>query len=171
MRKIVMTGVAAALALGLTACGNVGDTKSAATPAAPTPPAAPTASQGPGGTSAPSGAATPGGASTPTTPGGSDAPTVRHSPLAQPGGKPAKEAWGRLRYVAPGKFSVGNVIFFTATDTVVYVAGGTCPDGTPPPADVSRCSVDGFDEWVRAAPHNAVVRFSGQAATMIRETQ
>ncbi|WP_242907812.1 hypothetical protein [Actinomadura terrae] len=174
MRKIVMTGAVAALALGLTACGNVGDTESAATPAAPTAPTAPQRPGGtstPGGTAAPSGPATPGGASTPRTPEGAGAPTVRHTPLAQPGGERAKEAWGKLRYLAPGKFTVGNVVFFTATDTVVYVAGGTCPDGTPPPADVSKCSIDGFDEWVQAAPHNAVVRFSGQAATMIRETQ
>ncbi|MBO2461427.1 hypothetical protein J4709_27980 [Actinomadura sp. LCR2-06] len=95
---------------------------------------------------------------------------VRHTPLAQPGGQQVKSKWGTLRYLAPGKFLVGNIGFFVANDTVLQVAGGTCPDGSTP-SDDSKCSIDGLDEWVQAAPHNAVVQFSGQAATLIRETQ
>ncbi|GAA4335673.1 hypothetical protein GCM10023178_48970 [Actinomadura luteofluorescens] len=73
--------------------------------------------------------------------------------------------------LAPGKYTVGNVAFFTTTDTVVYVAGSTCPDGSPTPPDVSKCTVDGLDQWAKAAPHNASVRFSGQTAVRITETQ
>lgn len=73
--------------------------------------------------------------------------------------------------MAPGKFSVGDTVFFTATDTKLIVAGGTCPDGTDTPPDVMKCSMDGFGEWVKAAPHNASVHFSGQAATLIQERQ
>jgi hypothetical protein len=174
MRKIVITGVAAALALGLTACGGNGDGKTAAaTPSAPAgfpsaPESAPPATPEP---SAPSTPSTPGGASTPQGSGGQGAPVVQHTPPAPQGGGQITTKWGRLRYLAPGKFLVGNVAFFTADDTVLYVAGGTCPDGSPTPPDVMKCSLDGFDRWVQAAPHNASVRFSGQAAVRITETQ
>ncbi|MFD0537682.1 hypothetical protein ACFQY7_31905 [Actinomadura luteofluorescens] len=53
----------------------------------------------------------------------------------------------------------------------MYVAGSTCPDGSPTPPDVSKCTVDGLDQWAKAAPHNASVRFSGQTAVRITETQ
>lgn len=142
MRKLLITGVAAVLALGLTACTGNGDDGSS-TPF--------------DSASAPSDASTPGGVSTP-------------SDVSTPGGQQITSKWGQLRYLAPGKFTVGDVVFFTATDTVLYVAGSTCPDGTTPP-DESKCSIDGFDAWVQEAPHNAVVEFSGQAATLIRETQ
>jgi hypothetical protein len=56
-------------------------------------------------------------------------------------------------------------------DTVLYVARGTCPDGSPSPPDVSGCSIDGFDQWVQAAQNNATARFSGHAAVRITETQ
>jgi hypothetical protein len=81
-----------------------------------------------------------------------------------------KPVWGQLRYMAPGKFIVGDIAFFVSDDTAVYVAGGECPDGSTPPDD-SKCSVTGLDDWAKAAPHNVTVRFSGQVATMIRETQ
>ncbi|MES9605601.1 hypothetical protein [Actinomadura sp. NPDC000929] len=169
MRKIMITGMAAALALGLTACG--GDGGSAA--ASPSSPAA--SAPAPSESSTPDGGSTPGGPSTPQGPGGSGTPGGRHTPLAQQGGqqggRQVTTKWGPLRYLAPGKYTVGNVAFFTATDTVVYVAGGTCPNGAPTPPDVSKCSVDGLDEWVKAAPHNASVRFSGATATRITETQ
>ncbi|HEU5023658.1 MAG TPA: hypothetical protein VFV01_01930 [Spirillospora sp.] len=172
MRKIVITGVAAALALGLTACGGNGDGKTAA--AAPSSPGgsapAPTETSTPG-TPAPSAPSTPGGASTPQGSGGQGAPVVRHTPPAPQGGQQITTKWGRLRYLAPGKYLVGNVAFFTTDDTVLYVAGGTCPDGSPTPPDVMKCSLDGFEQWVKAAPHNASVRFSGQAAVRITETQ
>ncbi|GGT59010.1 hypothetical protein [Actinomadura citrea] len=164
MRKIVITGVAAALALGLTACGGNGDGNSAAAPSSP-------ASSAPSESSTPDGGSSPGAPSTPQGSGGSGAPGGRRTPLAQQGGQQITTKWGPLRYLAPGKYTVGNVAFFTATDTVLYVAGGTCPNGTPTPPDVSKCSVDGLDQWVKASPHNAAVRFSGQTATRITETQ
>ncbi|GAA0961383.1 hypothetical protein [Actinocorallia libanotica] len=153
MRKLLITGVAAVLALGLTACTGNGDDGSAS----------PSSSTPFDSASAPSDASTPGEVSTP-----SDASTPGE--VSTPGGQQITSKWGQLRYLAPGKFAVGDVVFFTATDTVLYVAGSTCPDGTTPP-DESKCSVDGFDAWVQEAPHNAVVEFSGQAATLIRETQ
>ncbi|MFC5745036.1 hypothetical protein [Actinomadura rugatobispora] len=157
MRKIVITGVAAALALGLTACDGNGPAAAPSSPAGSAP--------------APSDNSTPrGGTSTPEGSGDSGAPAVQRTPLAQQGGQQIKSQWGRLRYMAPGKFAVGDVVFFTAEDTVLYVAGSTCPDGIRPPG-ASKCSMAGFDDWVKAAPHNATVRFSGQAATLIRETQ
>ncbi|QKG23870.1 hypothetical protein [Actinomadura verrucosospora] len=165
MRKIVIGGLAAALALGLTACGSNGG-GAAAAPSSPagSPPASSEPTQTP--TSTP-GASTPSEPSAPRSPG---APVVRHTPLAQPGGQQVKSKWGTLQYLAPGKYLVGNIGFFVANDTVLQVAGGTCPDGSAP-SDDSKCSIDGLDEWVQAAPHNAVVQFSGQAATLIRETQ
>lgn len=168
MRKILITGVAAALALGLTACGGNGDGRTAAAPSSPAgSPAAPSESSSPG-TPAP---ATPGGASTPQGSGGQGAPVVRHTPPAPQGGRQIITKWGRLRYLAPGKFIVGDVAFFIANDTVLYVAGGTCPDGSPTPPDVMKCSTDGLDQWAQAAPHNVSVRISGQAAVRITETQ
>jgi hypothetical protein len=172
MRKIVISGVAAALALGLTACGGNGDGRTAAAPSSPGGSApAPSETSTPDGTATPSSPSTPGGTSTPQGSGGQGAPVVRHTPPAPQGGQQITTKWGRLRYLAPGKFLVGNVAFFTADDTVLYVAGGTCPDGSPTPPDVMKCSLDGFDQWVQAAPHNASVRFSGQAAVRITETQ
>ncbi|WP_106396549.1 hypothetical protein [Actinocorallia populi] len=149
MRKILITGVAAVLALGLTAC--TGDDGSAAPPSS----SSFDSESAPSDTSAPD---------APSSPSGSE------TPQEQPVGQQIASKWGQLRYLAPGKFIVGDIVFFTATDTVLYVAGGTCPDGTTPPDD-SKCSIDGFDAWVQDAPHNAVVEFSGQAATLIRETQ
>ncbi|MEW2354577.1 hypothetical protein [Spirillospora sp. NPDC029432] len=164
MRKIVFTGMAAALALSLTACDGTATGDSAAPP-----PASAGAS-----TPAPSESSTPGGgdASTPkaSSPEGAGTPEAQEPPSETPGGQQIKEKWGRLRYLAPGKFTVDGVAFFTANATVLYVAGDTCPDGSKP-AGVSKCNMDGFETWVQAAPHNAVVKFSGQAATLIRETQ
>ncbi|ROO90582.1 hypothetical protein EDD29_8313 [Actinocorallia herbida] len=160
MRKILITGVAAVLALGLTACnGEVDGGSAAAPPSAP----APSGTATPGEISTPDAPSAPSGTSTPQNPGGSDTSSEQQ-------GQQITEKWGTLSYLAPGKFLVGDVAFFTATDTAFYVAGGTCPDGTVP-ADESKCSLDGFDEWVQNAPHNAVVEFSGQSATLIRETQ
>ncbi|MEV3923941.1 hypothetical protein [Actinomadura coerulea] len=166
MRKIVITGMAAALALGLTACGGSGDGNSAAAPSSPA-----SSAPAPSGSSTPDGGSTPSGPSTPQGSGGSGTPGGRHTPLAQQGGQQITTKWGPLRYLAPGKYTVGNVAFFTATDTVVYVAGGTCPNGTPTPPDVSKCSIDGLDQWAQASPHNVNVQFSGQTATRITETQ
>ncbi|MFI6515667.1 hypothetical protein ACIBF1_08930 [Spirillospora sp. NPDC050679] len=166
MRKIMITGVAAALAFGLTACGGSGDDKAAAPPPTDSAPA-------PSGTASPDAipsASAPGGASAPSGSGAPVAPAEQPGPSANPAGKQVKAATGRLRYLAPGKFIVGNVSFFTSDDTVLYVAGSTCPDGSTPP-DVSKCSITGIEDWAKAAPHNVTVRFSGQTATLIRETQ
>lgn len=173
MRKIAITGVTAALALGLTACDGDGGGKTAAAPQPANTASAPSENATASAPTTPGAPSAPGASSTPSTPRGADgtgAPAARHTPLGHPGGRQIKSTWGRLRYLAPGKFTVGNVAFFTSNDTVLYVAGSTCPDGSTPP-DVSRCSISGFEEWVKAAPHNATVRFSGQAATLIRETQ
>ncbi|MQY04804.1 hypothetical protein [Actinomadura macrotermitis] len=164
MRKIAITGMAAALAFGLTACGG-GNDKTAA-PA----PSSPTGSAPAPGTATPNEASTPSAAPAPGNPGAPGTPTIRHTPPAPQAGQQIKSKWGQLRYLAPGKYLVGDVAFFTATDTVVYVAGGTCPDGSTPP-DNSKCSPEGLDEWAKAGPHNVTVRFSGQTATLIRETQ
>ncbi|WP_067490604.1 hypothetical protein [Actinomadura hibisca] len=161
MRKIMITGMAAALALSLTACNGKSDADSAAPPPSTSAPA-PSESTTPSSTTKPD--------STPT-PESSEAPATE-PPSAEPEeGKQVKAATGRLRYLAPGKFIVNGVSFFTSNDTVLYVAGSKCPDGGPPASDVSKCSVDGLDEWAQTAPHNVTVRFSGQTATMIRETQ
>jgi len=168
MRKIVISGVAAALAFGLTAC-NSNDKPSAATP--PSSPGtsapAPSNSATPGETSTPGSNSTPGNGSDN---GGSGTPRAEHTPPTQQPGQQISSKWGRLRYVAPGKFSVGNVVFFTATDTRLTIAGGDCPDGTPP-GDSFKCGIDGIDDWAQAAPHNVNVHFSGQTATSIQETQ
>ncbi|MGI5206962.1 hypothetical protein ACQEU6_35975 [Spirillospora sp. CA-108201] len=171
MRKIMITGAAAALAFGLTACGGTGDGNSAAAPPPSPTGSAPASNGGP----TPEVTPTQGGASTPRGSGGSGNPGTQPTPLGQQGGQQGgqqiKSKWGPLRYLAPGKYTVGNVAFFTTTDTVLYVAGGTCPDGSPTPPDVSKCSVDGLDQWAKASPHNVNVNFSGQTATRITETQ
>ncbi|MFB4314906.1 hypothetical protein [Actinomadura sp. 21ATH] len=165
MRKIVFTGMAAALALGLTACDGTGTgTGDSAAPSASSPGAS---------TPAPNESSTPGGdASTPnaSSPEGAGTPDAQEPAGGTPGGQQITSKWGRLRYLAPGKFTVDGVAFFTADATVLYVAGDTCPDGSRPPGD-STCTMDGFEKWVQAAPHNAFVKFSGQSATLIRETQ
>ncbi|GAB2868802.1 hypothetical protein GCM10022221_82250 [Actinocorallia aurea] len=160
MRKILVAGVVAVLALGVTACDGEGDGGSAAAPPSV---AAPSGTATPGENSTPEAGSAPSGSSTSQNSGGSDASGAQQ-------GQQITEKWGTLSYLAPGKFLVGDVAFFIATDTVLIVAGGNCPDGTAP-SDESECSIDGFDEWVQDAPHNAVVEFSGQSATLIRETQ
>ncbi|MBO2454826.1 hypothetical protein J4573_47605 [Actinomadura barringtoniae] len=175
MRKIVIGGMTAALALSLTACNfNADDKPAAASPSSPAA-SAPAPSQTPS-----SGATSPGNGSNGDSGNGSDGsdgsgdsstPRPQHSPPSQGGGQQITSKWGRLRYVAPGKFSVGGVVFFTATDTSLTIAGGTCPDGTPPNAENSKCGIDGIDEWAQRAPHNVNVHFSGQTATSIMETQ
>lgn len=69
-----------------------------------------------------------------------------------------------------GRFIVDDVAFYTSNETVLYVAGGKCPNGSAP-INVSKCSMAGFEEWIKSTPHNAIVRFHGQVATLIRETQ
>ncbi|MFC4908663.1 hypothetical protein [Actinomadura gamaensis] len=172
MRKIVITGMtAAALALGLTACGGNGGGDGGGKPAAAPPAAsAPTSAPTSGDTtpsSAPS--STPGHGS--NGPDGAKTPSAHRPPTAPESGRRTRTVWGRLTYVAPGKFSVGGAVFFTANGTVVYVAGGNCPDGSAPPAGTSKCSAIGLDEWAQAAPHNVSVRLIGDAATRITETQ
>lgn len=176
MRKIVISGVAAALAFGLTAC-NSNDKPSAATPPSSPATSAPAPSNTPGETSTPGSNSTPGNGSNPGDNGGSDGsggsgtPRAERTPPTPQPGQQINSKWGRLRYVAPGKFSVGNVVFFTSTDTRLVVAGGDCPDGTTPSAETSKCGIDGIDGWAQASPHNVNVHFSGQTATSIQETQ
>lgn len=168
MRKIVITGVAAVLALGLTACNEyAAPPLSLPTDSAP----APTGTSTPGETSAPSGSTTttpsappaPSGTSTPQIPSSSDTPPT------QTANQQIASKWGPLRYRAPGKLVVDNVVFFVATDTILYILGPTCPDGATPPD--GKCSIDGIDEWVQEVPRNALVHFSGQGATVIKETR
>ncbi|RSN66657.1 hypothetical protein [Actinomadura sp. WAC 06369] len=163
MQKILVTGLAAALALGLTACDGTGTGDSAAAPPAPSGASTPAPSE----TSTSGGAASAPNASSPEAQG---TPAAQEPSSETPGGRQIKSKWGQLRYLAPGKFTVGGVAFFTANATVLYVADDTCPDGSRPPGD-SKCNMDGFEKWVQAAPRNAVVEFSGQSATLIRETQ
>ncbi|MBW8481825.1 hypothetical protein [Actinomadura parmotrematis] len=160
MRKIVMAGVAAVLAFGLTACdGGDGGTSAASSPSA-SPSAVPSVSSSSPAVEAPSGGPSSEPSASRPSSGGSSSPA-----------RPIASKWGRLRYLAPGKFTVGDVAFFTADRTVVIVAGGTCPDGSEASADGSRCGIDGLEEWAKASPHNVNVRFSGQVATTIMETQ
>lgn len=145
MRTILVTATAAVLALGLTACNNAEGTASAPSSAAPTK----------GSPSAPS--------QQPTAPKQHDtAPSSQDAQPSQDGG-----AEGELTYVAPGKFQVGDTVFFTATDTVLIVAGGKCPDGAARPNN--RCTTDNMEMWVKSAQRFAKVSFSGQVATVIRE--
>jgi len=161
MRKIVIGGMTAALALSLTACNiNVseGDKPAAAGSSSPAG-SAPSHTSSPGDT---------GGS------GGSGTPRTRHTPTTPAPQQPAQQIgskWGPLHYLAPGKYAVGHVVFFTSTDTRLTIAGGDCPDGTPPPADSFKCGIDGFDAWAQNAQHDVTVRFSGQVATSIQETQ
>ncbi|TDD89498.1 hypothetical protein E1293_04625 [Actinomadura darangshiensis] len=178
MRKIVVGGMVAALALGLTACGGIGDGKTAgvapSSPVGSTPTSSAPTSSAPTSSSPTHSAPAQGKPSTPgggtSNSGGSGAPAGLRTPLSRAGNQVIKSKWGRLRYLAPGKFAVGNVVFFIANATTLYVAGGPCPDGSTPPG-VSKCNMDGFEGWVQAAPHNANVRFAGQGATVITETQ
>ncbi|MBO2454471.1 hypothetical protein J4573_45800 [Actinomadura barringtoniae] len=169
MRKIVIGGAVAALAMGLTGCNiNANDNPTAAAPSSP-------ASSAPAPAPSQSAASTPTQSSTPGNGSGSGdtnpSPT-QSTPSSQGGGNqqiPAK--WGPLHYIAPGKYAVGHVIFFTSTDTRLTIAGGDCPDGTPPPADSFKCGIDGLDEWAQNGMHDVNVKFSGQVATSIVETQ
>jgi len=145
MRTILATATAATaaiLTLSLTACNNTDNTASA--------PPSTTSSAAPAKT-------------TPSTPGRHD--TTPSSQDAQPTEPGAAE--GQLTYLAPGKFQVGDTVFFTATDTVLIVAGGKCPDGAARPNN--RCTTDNMEMWVQSAPRFAQVTFSGQTATTIRE--
>lgn len=139
MRTILVTATAAILALGLSACNNSEGTASAPSSAAPT-------------------------KGSPSAPGQQPTATKQHdtAPSSQDGG-----AEGELTYVAPGKFQVGDTVFFTATDTVLIVAGGKCPDGAARPNN--RCTTDNMEMWVKSAQRFAKVSFSGQTATVIRE--
>ncbi|MFC5185328.1 hypothetical protein [Actinomadura harenae] len=172
MRKILLTGVTAALALSLTACNFNASGKVEAAPG----------STGPGSTaSAPSETGPTSGtptrtprASTPGSHGSQPGPASKPcdanlSPIRQ-GACQITSKWGRLRYLAPGKYTVGDTAFFTTQDTVLVVASGTCPDGTSSGPNM-HCSLDGIDKWVQAAPHNATVHFNGGNATKIQETQ
>ncbi|MFV2179117.1 hypothetical protein ACFHW2_03185 [Actinomadura sp. LOL_016] len=165
MQKLVFIGMAAALTLGLTACD--GTDTGTGDSAAPPPASSEASTPAPNETSTPGGDASTPNASSPEESGG---PAAQEPPSETPVGQQIKSKWGRLRYLAPGKFTVDGVAFFTANATVLYVAGDTCPDGSKPPG-ASKCNMDGFEKWVQAAPHNAVVEFSGQSATLIRETQ
>ncbi|WP_026412439.1 hypothetical protein [Actinomadura oligospora] len=148
MRKILTIATAAALAVGLSAC-NVkvtGDDKADGAPSSTAP------LGGPSG--APKGTVAPGSGHHTTAP-------------SHQGGGGVNAATGKLSYLAPGKFLVGNTAFFTATDTVLIVAGGKCPDDAARPDN--RCTTDNMDMWVKSAPRFAKVSFSGQIATVIRE--
>lgn len=151
LRKILMTATAAALALGLSACNINASGSDDKTAAGPT-------SAGPdGGTASPTKTAAPGGHH-------SGAPSHGSGGTGGAGGNSAS---GKLSYMAPGKFMVGNTAFFIATDTVVIVDGGKCPDDAARPNN--RCTTDNMEMWVKSAPRFAKVSFSGQIATVIRE--
>lgn len=183
MRKIVITGVAAALALGLTACdgkvtGNV--TGNAGGDSSPAPASSSSSSSSPAGTApsetstprsapTPDAPSTPGGASTPQGSGGTDAPVAQPTRQALSGGQ-IKQKWGKVAYLSPGRFVVGDVALSTSPDTILIPADSTCPDGSPAPDD-SKCSIDGFDQWATAGWHHANVRYSGSVAIVITETQ
>ena len=150
MRTILVTATAAILALGLSACNNTEGTASAPSSAAPT-------------------------KGSPSAPGRQPTAPNQHTaaPSDQGGGAPPSQAaagnsrMGELTYMAPGKFMVGDTVFFTATDTVLIVAGGKCPDGAARPNN--RCTTDNMEMWVKSAQRLAKVSFSGQTATVIRE--
>jgi hypothetical protein len=173
MRKIVFGGMTAALALSLTACNiNANDNPAAAGPSSPANSApAPSGTATPSGNATPGDTSTPGNGSNPGDSGGSSTPRSRPTPPTQQGGQQISSKWGPLHYLAPGKYAVGHVVFFTSTDTRLTIAGGDCPDGTPPPADSFKCGIDGLDDWAQASNHDVNVRFSGQTATSIQETQ
>ncbi|WP_026415488.1 hypothetical protein [Actinomadura oligospora] len=170
MRKILLSGVTAVLALSLTACNfNVNGKTSASGPSTAAP--APSDSTAPGHASAPSGkASSPGGDSDGSDPSPSARPCDPNVSPIREGACPVKSKWGRLRYLASGKYTVGDTAFFTTQDTVLVVASGTCPDGTGSGPNM-RCSLNGIEDWMQASPHNVTVSFSGGNATKIQETQ
>ncbi|WP_433179586.1 hypothetical protein [Actinoallomurus sp. CA-150999] len=158
MRTILATAATAAiLALGLSACNNAGGTAAAPAPSSAASSAAATkASPSASASSSSSSSASAGSKQHNTAPSKQD---------AQP--SDGNEAEGELTYLAPGKYQVGDTVFFTATDTVLIVAGGKCPDGAARPDN--HCTTDNMDMWVQSAQRFAKVSFSGQAATVIRE--
>lgn len=166
MRKILLTGAAAAIALSLSACNVDVNGKASASGPSNTASAPNSAPAQPG---KPSHHATGSGA------GGSDSgPSAKPcdpnlSPIRK-GACPVSVKSGPLRYLAPGKYTVGDTAFFTVQDTVLVVASGTCPDGTSSGPNM-RCSLDGMDEWVQKSPHNVVVHLDRGNATKIQETQ
>ncbi|MFC4912016.1 hypothetical protein [Actinomadura gamaensis] len=167
MRKILLTGVAAALTLGLSACDfNVNGKADAAPGSTASAPGNGAPSSGaPTRSHQPTGPGTGSGRAPSSSPGNED-----DSPIRQ-GARQLKSKWGPLRYLASGKYTVGDTAFFTADDTLLVVAGSTCPNGTPSGPDM-RCTVDGMDDWVQASPHNVTVYFRyGGIATKIQETQ
>lgn len=157
MRTILATAATAAiLALGLSACNNAGGTAAAPALSSAAPSAAATKASPSSSASASS------GQSTAPKQHNTAAPSSQDAQPSEVG-----EAEGELTYVAPGKYQVGDTVFFTATDTVLIVAGGKCPDGAARPDN--RCTTDNMDMWVQSAQRFAKVSFSGQAATVIRE--
>ncbi|WP_345367231.1 hypothetical protein [Actinoallomurus liliacearum] len=153
MRTILATAATAAiLAIGLSACNNAGGTGAAPAPS--------------------SAAATTASSSSSASAGQSTAPQQRNTAApSKQDGQPSEvgRAEGELTYLAPGKYQVGDTVFFTATDTVLIVAGGKCPDGAARPDN--RCTTENMDMWVQSAQRFAKVSFSGQAATVIREVE
>ncbi|WP_433179582.1 hypothetical protein [Actinoallomurus sp. CA-150999] len=156
MRTILATAATAAiLALGLSACNNAGGTAAAPAPSSATSSAAATKASPSASASSSAGQST----------GSKQHNTAPSKQDAQP--SDGNEAEGELTYLAPGKYQVGDTVFFTATDTVLIVAGGKCPDGAARPDN--HCTTDNMDMWVQSAQRFAKVSFSGQAATVIRE--
>ncbi|MFC5186701.1 hypothetical protein [Actinomadura harenae] len=154
MRKILVTVTAAAIAVtGLSAC-NAKVTDDGHTATVP---------DGPAGV--PSETGVPGPGHKPSAPSHPENGTGGGAGGA--GGAGGNARSGKLSYVAPGKFQVGDTVFFTATDTVLIVEGGKCPDGAARPNN--RCTTDNMEMWVKSAPRFAKVSFSGQSATVIRE--
>ncbi|MCP2337432.1 hypothetical protein [Actinomadura rupiterrae] len=169
MRKILLAGATAAMALSLSACNfNVNGKADASGPSSTA-----SAPGSTGGANAPAGK--PSHHTTGSGSGGSDSgPSAKPcdpnvSPIRK-GACPVSSKAGPLRYLASGKYTVGNTAFFTTEDTVLVVASGTCPDGTSSGPNM-RCGLDGMDEWVQKSPHNVVVHFDGGNATKIQETQ
>ncbi|MEV5572499.1 hypothetical protein AB0L06_20845 [Spirillospora sp. NPDC052269] len=167
MRKILLTGAAAALALSLSAC-NI-DVNGKATASEPS-----TTASAPNSTSVPSGTPSHHRTGTGGTGGSDSGPSARPcdpnvSPIRK-GACPISVKSGPLRYLASGKYTVGDTAFFTTQDTVLVVASGTCPDGTSSGPNM-HCSLDGIDEWVQKSPHNVVVHLDRGNATKIQETQ
>ncbi|MEV5749882.1 hypothetical protein AB0L00_18845 [Actinoallomurus sp. NPDC052308] len=153
---LATAATAAILALGLSACNNAGGAG-----AAPAPSSA--ASSATAATTSSSSSASAGQSTAPQQ-HNTVAPSEQDAPPSEVG-----QAEGELTYLAPGKYQVGDTVFFTAADTVLIVAGGKCPDGAARPDN--RCTTDNMDMWVQSAQRFAKVSFSGQAATVIREVE
>ncbi|MQY05243.1 hypothetical protein [Actinomadura macrotermitis] len=130
-----------------------------------------------GSSSAPSAGATTSGAKTGTKTGVKPAPApgTKTSPATATG---SHVYIGRISVVAPGRLSVAGHTGVLAKDATVYVAYGTCPDGSGTEGDTAdpatnrgtkACPVTGLETWLKSNPLTGEVRITDGAIVKIVE--